>query len=131
MGSLRLAAILLALCCAARAEVPATQETIQSDISTREISIQSNFTGIEILIFGSVYFSRTPAPDEGDFDVIAAMTGLDIVEIGVSSPRTTPSSPHAVAATRTGCRAGPVLRLVPPTPAAIGRSPTSDRRPRR
>ena len=54
MGSLRVAAILLALCCAARAEDPAPQETIQSDISTREISIQSNFTGIEIRIFGSV-----------------------------------------------------------------------------
>ena len=77
MGSLRLAAILLALCCAARAEDSAPQETIQSDISTREISIQSNFTGIEILIFGSVDFSRTPAPDEGDFDVIAVIRAPD------------------------------------------------------
>ena len=28
-------------------------EQVQSDISTREISIQSNFTGIEIVLFGS------------------------------------------------------------------------------
>jgi uncharacterized protein (TIGR02186 family) len=49
---------------------PAPREEVQSDISTREISIQSNFTGIEILIFGSVDFSHTPAPDEGPYDVI-------------------------------------------------------------
>ena len=78
MGSLRLAVILLALWgTAARAEDPAPQETIQSDISTREISIQSNFTGIEILIFGSVDFSHTPAPDEGGYDVIAVIRGPD------------------------------------------------------
>ena len=33
-------------------------EQVQSDISTREISIQSNFTGIEIVLFGSIDFSR-------------------------------------------------------------------------
>ena len=76
MGALRLAAILLALwCMPAQADDPAPQETIQSDISTREISIQSNFTGIEILIFGSVDFSHTPAPDEGGYDVITVIRG--------------------------------------------------------
>jgi hypothetical protein len=74
MGS-SVAAILLALCCSAGRR-PA-RRAIQSDISTREISIQSNFTGIEILIFGSVDFSRTPAPDEGDFDVIAVIRAPD------------------------------------------------------
>jgi uncharacterized protein (TIGR02186 family) len=70
--TLRLAAILLALAPApAYAAKPAAAgEEIQSDISMREISIQSNFTGIEILIFGSVDFSHTPAPDEGAYDVI-------------------------------------------------------------
>ena len=52
---------------------PALQETVQSDISTREISIQSNFTGIEIVIFGSVDFSHAPSPDEGDYDVITVI----------------------------------------------------------
>jgi uncharacterized protein (TIGR02186 family) len=49
---------------------PASREEVQSDLSTREISIQSNFTGIEILIYGSVDFSQTPAPDQGVYDVI-------------------------------------------------------------
>ena len=48
---------------------------MQSDISTREISIQSNFTGIEIVLFGSVDFSRAPSPDEGPYDVIMTIRG--------------------------------------------------------
>jgi uncharacterized protein (TIGR02186 family) len=54
---------------------PASQEQVQSDISTREIAIQSNFTGIEILIFGSVDFSDSRTPGEGTYDVIAVVRG--------------------------------------------------------
>jgi len=78
---LRLAAVLLALASApthaaepakGKAGPPeaATREEVQADVSTRDISIQSNFTGIEILIFGSVDFSQTVSPDEGGYDVI-------------------------------------------------------------
>jgi uncharacterized protein (TIGR02186 family) len=49
---------------------PVPREEVQSELSTREISIQSNFTGIEILIYGSVDFSQTKAPDQGVYDVI-------------------------------------------------------------
>ena len=75
MGNrLRLAAILCAFWwIPAQADEPASQETVQSDISTREIYIQSNFAGIEIVIFGSVDFSHTPSPDEGDYDVITVI----------------------------------------------------------
>src|SRR5262249_35277216 len=41
----------------------------------REISIQSNFTGIDIVLFGAVDFSRTPAPDAGQYDVIMVVRG--------------------------------------------------------
>lgn len=54
---------------------PQQPEQVHSDISTREISIQSNFTGIEIVLFGSVDFSRAPAPDEGPYDVVMAIRG--------------------------------------------------------
>jgi uncharacterized protein (TIGR02186 family) len=57
---------------AAEAQRP---EQVQSDISTREISIESNFTGIEIVLFGSVDFSRAPSPDEGPYDVIMTIRG--------------------------------------------------------
>lgn len=52
------------------ANPPAPQEELQSELSTREISIQANFTGIEILIYGSIDFSQTTAPDAGAYDVI-------------------------------------------------------------
>jgi uncharacterized protein (TIGR02186 family) len=54
---------------------PARPEQVESDISMREISIQSNFTGIEIVLFGSVDFSRAPSPDEGPYDVIMVVRG--------------------------------------------------------
>ncbi|MBK5197832.1 MAG: TIGR02186 family protein [Methyloceanibacter sp.] len=75
--ALRLAAILLALASAPAYAAEPAQEEVQSDISMREISIQSNFTGIEILIFGSVDFSHTPAPDEGAYDVIVVVRAPD------------------------------------------------------
>lgn len=51
------------------AKSPSNREEIQSELSTREISIQSNFTGIQILIYGSVDFSQTAVPNEF-YDVI-------------------------------------------------------------
>lgn len=54
---------------------PIAQEKVLSDISTREIAIQSNFTGVEILIFGSIDFSDARTPREGSYDVIAVVRG--------------------------------------------------------
>jgi uncharacterized protein (TIGR02186 family) len=80
---LRLAPLLLLLSCSlahAQHAVPVpevkpgtSQEKVQSDISTREIAIQSNFTGVEILIFGSIDFSDSRTPGEGKYDVIAVV----------------------------------------------------------
>ena len=50
-------------------------EQVQADLSTREISIQSNFTGIDIVLFGSIDFSRAPSPDESPYDVIMVIRG--------------------------------------------------------
>ena len=58
----------------AAADVPG-QEQVQSDISTREISIQSNFTGIQIVVFGAIDNSRVPAPGQSPYDVIIAISG--------------------------------------------------------
>jgi uncharacterized protein (TIGR02186 family) len=73
-SAFRLILIFLAFCWASAAAAESVPgETVQSDISTREISIQSNFAGIEIVIFGSVDFSHAPAPDEGNYDVITVI----------------------------------------------------------
>ena len=61
----------------AAAAEPAPREEVVSDISTREISIQSNFTGIEILIFGSVDFSGAAGPDKEIYDVIVVLLSPD------------------------------------------------------
>jgi uncharacterized protein (TIGR02186 family) len=68
-----IAALLAFASSAAFATAPAAPqpgEELQAELSTREISIQSNFTGIEILIYGSIDFSQTKAPDQGVYDVI-------------------------------------------------------------
>ena len=59
---------------AVAADAPRSEQ-VQSDISTREISIQSNFTGIDIVLFGSIDFSRAPSPEEGSYDVIMVIRG--------------------------------------------------------
>lgn len=52
-----------------------SQEQVQSDISTREIAIQSNFTGVEILVFGSIDFSDARTPAGRTYDVITVVRG--------------------------------------------------------
>ena len=59
------------------ADDPPAQEQVQSDISTREIAIQSNFTGIEIVLFGAIDFTSVPAIDETQYDVIMVVRGPD------------------------------------------------------
>jgi uncharacterized protein (TIGR02186 family) len=74
--ALALAVPLLALWFAAvDAAEPPGHGKVQSDISKREVSIQSNFTGIEILIFGSIDFSDAATPSEGGYDVITVIRG--------------------------------------------------------
>ena len=83
LGSMLLFLMLLAG--AARAQDPlppapvikpgTSLEKVQADISTRQIAIESNFTGIEILIFGSVDFSDARMPSSGTYDVIAVVRG--------------------------------------------------------
>ena len=68
---------LLAALAPAHAAEPAPKEEVQSDISTRDISIQSNFTGIEILIFGSIDFSGAVAPDKEIYDVVVVLRSPD------------------------------------------------------
>jgi uncharacterized protein (TIGR02186 family) len=55
---------------AAPSAAPPPGEELQAELSTREISIQSNFTGIEILVYGSIDFSQTKPSDKGVYDVI-------------------------------------------------------------
>jgi Putative transmembrane protein (Alph_Pro_TM) len=59
---------------AVAADAPRSEQ-VQSDISNRDISIQSNFTGIEIVLFGAIDFSRGPSPEGKPYDVIMVIRG--------------------------------------------------------
>ena len=63
--------------CGGAAPPPSPREAVVSDISTREISIKSNFTGIEILIFGSVDYDDDAQPDKDIYDVIVVLRSPD------------------------------------------------------
>ena len=65
--------LVAALGYAAAAEVP--HETVEADVSTRSVSITSNFAGTEILVFGTVENSRQPSPEAGTYDVVVVVEG--------------------------------------------------------
>ena len=69
------AAMLLVPALGAVAADAPRSEQVQSDLSTREISIQSNFNGANIVLFGSIDFSRAPSPEQGAYDVIMIIRG--------------------------------------------------------
>ena len=56
---------------------PKAGEEVQSELSLREVSIQSNFTGIEILLYGSIDFSQAPFKESGTYDVIMVVRSPD------------------------------------------------------
>lgn len=50
-------------------------ESVEADVSTRSVSITSGFTGTEIIIFGTVEFSRQPSAEAGTYDVVIVVEG--------------------------------------------------------
>ncbi len=55
------------------AELP---ETVEADVSTRNVSVTSSFTGTEIVVFGSIHNSRQVSPESGLYDVIVVVEGI-------------------------------------------------------
>lgn len=51
------------------------RETVQADVSTRRVAVTSSFTGIEIVVFGAVDYSRQPSPEAGYYDVVVVVEG--------------------------------------------------------
>ncbi len=50
-------------------------ETVQADVSTRNVGVTSSFTGTEIVVFGAVDNSRQPSPESGLYDVVVVIEG--------------------------------------------------------
>lgn len=51
-------------------------ETVQADVSTRDVAVTSSFTGTEIVVFGAVDNSRQDSPQAGLYDVVIVIEGV-------------------------------------------------------
>lgn len=54
------------------------KETVEADVSSRSVAITSDFTGTEILIFGTVENSRQSSAEAGTYDVVVAVEGTQV-----------------------------------------------------
>lgn len=50
-------------------------ETIQADVSTRRVAVTSSFSGIEIVVFGTVENSRQTSAESGLYDLVIVVSG--------------------------------------------------------
>lgn len=51
------------------------EETVETDLSSRNIAIESNFTGAEIVVFGTVLNGRQTSADHGLYDLAVVIRG--------------------------------------------------------
>lgn len=57
------------------------KETVEADVSTRSVEITSDFTGTEILIFGTVENSRQSSAEAGTYDVVVVVEGTPVPQV--------------------------------------------------
>lgn len=50
-------------------------ESVEADVSARSVSIEADFTGTEIVVFGTVENSKQPSAEAGTYDVIVVVEG--------------------------------------------------------
>jgi uncharacterized protein (TIGR02186 family) len=51
-------------------------ESVEADVSTRNVAVTSSFTGTEIVVFGSIHNSRQTSAESGVYDVIVVVEGI-------------------------------------------------------
>jgi uncharacterized protein (TIGR02186 family) len=64
------ASLLLAL-----SALPTAAERLVSSLSSHIVQITSNFTGVELTLFGSVEQDQTMVPHNGGYDIVVTVTG--------------------------------------------------------
>lgn len=75
MTLLQITAALLALCCTSATAYAQARESVETDISSRNIAIESNFTGAEIVVFGTIANSRQTEAESGLYDLAVVIRG--------------------------------------------------------
>ena len=59
-----------------RKQAPGAKESVQADVSARSVPVRSNFSGVEIVVFGAVDNSQQPSPESGYYDLIIVVEGV-------------------------------------------------------
>ncbi|NOU08360.1 MAG: TIGR02186 family protein [Hyphomicrobiaceae bacterium] len=58
------------------AKSSALPESVEADVSTRNVAVTSSFTGTEIVVFGSIHNSRQTSAESGVYDVVVVVEGI-------------------------------------------------------
>jgi uncharacterized protein (TIGR02186 family) len=59
-----------------REQQPGAKESVEADVSARNIAVTSNFNGTEIVVFGAVDGSQQPSAESGIYDLIIVVEGV-------------------------------------------------------
>jgi uncharacterized protein (TIGR02186 family) len=59
-----------------REQQPGAMESVQADVSARNVAVTSSFNGTEIVIFGAVDNSQQPSAESGIYDVLIVVEGV-------------------------------------------------------
>jgi uncharacterized protein (TIGR02186 family) len=59
-----------------REQQPGAKESVQADVSARNVAVTSSFNGTEIVIFGAVDNSQQPSAESGYYDVLIVVEGV-------------------------------------------------------
>src|ERR1700693_1363898 len=58
---------------ATRKQQPGVKESLEADVSARNVAVRAIFNGVEIVVFGAVDNSQQPSPESGYYDVIVVV----------------------------------------------------------
>lgn len=59
-----------------REQQPGAKESVQADVSARNVAVTSSFNGTEIVIFGAVDNSQQPSAESSYYDVVIVVEGV-------------------------------------------------------
>ena len=61
---------------AVRKQQPGAKESLEADVSARNVAVKASFNGVEIVVFGAVDNSQQPSPEFGYYDLIIVVEGI-------------------------------------------------------
>lgn len=59
-----------------REQQPGAKESVEADVSARNVAVTSSFNGTEIVIFGAIDGSQQPSAESGFYDVVIVVEGV-------------------------------------------------------